>query len=243
MFHIRNRSIRQFGLSHLTILTVLMLLAWPYMNIHINKPNIQGAISAHERAEIERALANMGTFTFISFSPQRVVEQLRDIPWLSDVSVQRDFPLGWRLSITRATPVALWQDQFYLDGRGRLSAFDQASIKTQGLPRLSGTEGYATEVWARYREFANILAIHTNLRIQALRLDGLRQWQLTTVDGISIYVPYLNPSYNLRRFAGAYNYLRDTNHGLIKRVNLHYENGMAIEWCSAQNTDCMAKEV
>jgi cell division protein FtsQ len=226
----------------LFMLACLLIAAWGSTNMSMGAPIIKTPLSPSERADIEHALSQIGAPAFLSFSPKRIQDALAEIPWLADAHAYREFPLRWHLSLKRTVPVALWKNQFYLDDRGRILNLSQMT-SVQQLPNLGGADELAAQVLRHYLDFQSILAPHRALSIQTMHLERRTEWHIMTLDGISIRLPYVQGRERLLRFARAYSQLSNPAHKKIRSVNMHYVNGMAIEWCAPANSHCQHKGV
>lgn len=214
----------------LAIIALILSFAWYAVNRPLADPKITGELSAFEREHIHKILANIDTQRFLHLVPKQITARLNEIPWVASSSVWRDFPWAWTVWVKRAKPIAIWHDKFYLDKRARILLAVEDPTAFSHLPKLNGTPESALKVLTHYHAFQVILKAHNAPSIRTLELDAQEQWHIIGSNNIYVILPTHNARDVLQRFARAYNYLGQTNARMIKKVNLHYVNGMAIEW-------------
>ena len=93
-----------------------------------------------------------GTFFTLDFDAARA--SLREVPWVRRVALRRQWPSRLEVTLDEYTPLARWNDVALVDPDGAVfsAGFDGE------LPQLTGPDGRAPDVVARYREFRDVLA-------------------------------------------------------------------------------------
>lgn len=220
----------------LFVVIVFVAVLWQYFDRPLTKPRIIGDLSVAERLDVENVITALGAPNFMNWQALEVAQKLGEIPWVIDVSVRRAFPATWTIAVERATPVALWQDEYYLDGRARL--FGRVD-RTLALPRLSGASGAEVTVLEHYRSFQALLDKHEELSIRALTLSAQGQWEIMTEGGTSIHMDMEGSRQALRRFVRVYEHLGRIERRMMKSADLNYVNGVAIEWCARDTYRCV----
>lgn len=215
---------------------VIGLSTCAYLNVPMADPRIDGDLTPAERAELQNVLAGTDTFRFFNWRTAQLVERLRAISWVGDVSVYRNFPNAWTILVEPSEAVALWRDDYYLDRRAR--QFRRTAV-LPGLPRLHARPEQAAFVLEHYYLFQELLSRHGDLTVARLALDAHGEWALTTTGGAVIRFASESPQRLLRRFARVYARLKQNERMVMKNVNLNYTNGMAVEWCAPAEPRCV----
>jgi len=168
-------------------------------------------------------------------------------PWVSNVSLRRQWPGSLNVIIDEHEPVAYWNDDSYINASGEV--FKPENIDAAlNLPKLSGPDGHHNNVW----KFMNVLYQKMALldyEVARLKLDDRRAWQLviagqgnaetaSSVDrAISVRLGRFDTEKRLQRFVRILPALT-AEHGLatgkliennIKVIDMRYPNGFAVQ--------------
>jgi cell division protein FtsQ len=125
----------------------------------------------HVRAVIREELR--GTFFTLRLADARA--SLARVPWVKSVALRRRWPDTLEVSLAEHEPFARWNEAALIDTDGETFTAEYDAE----LPQLSGPEGSAPLVAARFRTFANTLAARA-LSIAELRLSQRGAWRLRT---------------------------------------------------------------
>jgi cell division protein FtsQ len=183
------------------------------------------ASAPHLEAVIREDLA--GTFFTIDLDATR--RALGAVPWVRDVHVRRQWPQRLEIAIEEHAPLARWNDAGLVNAFGETFAAPYAGP----LPRFAGSEGYATDMVARYAEWSALLA-PLGLAVAELRVSPRGAW-LLRADGprgpLTLELGRDDPSGRLATFVAAHG----RTIGALARqgtrvdhVDLRYRNGFAV---------------
>jgi cell division protein FtsQ len=112
-----------------------------------------------------------GTFFTLDFDAARAA--LRDVPWVRQVALRRQWPSRLEVTIDEYVPLARWNDNALVDPAGDVFA---AGYDGE-LPQFEGPDGRAPDVVARYRAFRDVLA-PLGLALTSLTLTPRGSWSL-----------------------------------------------------------------
>ena len=187
---------------------------------------IEGQMTNLDRAELERAVADVASGGFFTIDLYKVWEAARSLPWVGEVRVRRVWPDGLRIGVKERVAVTRWGDDGLLTADGDVF---RPSISTipQGLPRLVGEDDRAPEVLRVYGEISQRLA-PLRLELSELRLDPRGGWRLLLSDGLIVVMPGETMERSLRRFVRLYPELVSRSQGRLVRVDLRYPHGLAV---------------
>ena len=197
--------------------------AFELREVSVSEP-LQRANAAHLEAVIRDDL--YGTFFTIDLDRARAV--LRQVPWVRDVSLRRQWPHRLVLTVDEHEPLARWNDSALVSTRGEVFA-----ARADGdLPLFEGPEGTATELLARYRAWDSDLK-PLGLSIREIRMTPRGGWRLKTAGSAGSLTMELGrdePGERLARFVAAH----ARTLGALARagtrvdtVDLRYRNGFA----------------
>ena len=128
-------------------------------------------------------------------------------------------------------PFARWGEDRLLSEHGRL--FPVRGIRVPArLPQLGGPDARVPEVVALYNESRALFA-STGNDVRALKLDARGSWSLVLSDGAEVIVGRSDARPRLGRFARLLPQLINQPQRVLRRADLRYTNGFALQWAAA----------
>lgn len=198
---------------------------------------VTGEFRHLDRARIQRVVAEAIDGGFYTADMERIRAQVRDMPWVDQVSIRRVWPDTLVMDVVEQLPFARWGERALVNPRGEV--FDAAGIEPPaGLVRLYGPDGTAPQVMEFYR-WARPGLESAGLPIAALGIDARREWTLRTTQGIEINLGQHEASRRLVRLVASAAGLSTDPGRRPQRVDLRYEHGFAVRWQSVE-TDQLA---
>lgn len=182
----------------------------------------------------ERALASAvvevarGSFLLLDLDAVRV--RARSVPWVHEVTVRRVWPDGVHVRFSEQQLVARWAAGGWLNADG-----EPVDLHGQpgpaGLPLLAGPDGLAARVLEHYRRLNEILA-PVDLQVAGLTLTDRHSWNVVLANGLVLTLGREEPEAKVARFVRAWPRTLAAEAGRMRRVDLRYTNGFAVEWSS-----------
>jgi cell division protein FtsQ len=221
------------GRSVLLLMTSLLLgllmqhLADP-STLPIHKIRVQGALVHVNEAMLHSSVVDKvqgGYFNIDVASLRQTVEQLA---WVKTAAVRRVWPDAVVINVVEQQPLANWAGGGLVNIYGELFA-PQDDIEFPQLPRFSAPTGMQHAITELYRDLSAQLA-PLNLHIVSLRLDERRAVQFELQNGIEVVLGREERFARLQRFVKVYNKTLAPHAAQIRRVDLRYSNGMAVQW-------------
>jgi len=185
---------------------------------------LQRASAAHLEAVVREELR--GTFFTLRLAEARA--SLQRVPWVKTIALRRQWPDTLLVTIIEHQPLARWTEGTLVDREGEVFAADFSGE----LPQLSGPEGSARLVAARYLDYGAALAGRA-AAISELSLSSRGGWRLRTSGSpsLTIEIGRSEPAERLARFIA--NYGRTVAAlaragARVDYVDLRYGNGFAV---------------
>jgi len=144
---------------------------------------------AHNSAATLRA--NVGpriTGTFFTVDLAAARQAFREVPWVRDAVVRRQFPDRLRVILQEHRPVALWGaegDTMLVNSFGEVFEANPGDVELEDLPRLAGPREQSALVLATYRALAPMFE-PLELTIDQLTLTSRGSWQALLDTGATI---------------------------------------------------------
>jgi cell division protein FtsQ len=188
---------------------------------------VSGAHRPETRAAFGQIIPKLRGSLF-SMDLEAARQKFEGIPWVRRAQLSRVWPARLRVDIAEHVPAAAWNDNAVLNIHGEVFP-----VKPwPSLPDIHAPEGTEAEVARRYGEYATILG-QGGLRIASIRVDARQAWRLElrqagTSQTLGIDVGRERIAERLRRFV-AFHPLIAAHSGPIRRVDMRYPNGFAVE--------------
>jgi len=176
-----------------------------------------------------RALVNQAiSGGFLTVDLKNLKAALQQHPWVSDVSVRRQWPSQLHIDVAEEVPIARWRDDSFLNRLGQpLNIADNS--KLQNLPLLTAQFGDSTQIMEQYQRLSKLLS-PIGLKLSELELDSLGAWQAETARGIRLNIGREQVGEKIRRLVMVWQSGLSTQSNSIKTIDLRYPNGLAVAW-------------
>jgi cell division protein FtsQ len=172
---------------------------------------------------LESAIRSDLRGTFFTVAPQRVRANLKKLPWVRDVVVDRRWPYALDIKIEEFKAVGYWGDNDLLSDRGEVF---RASSRAP-LPRFDGAPESAPEALTRYRE-AKLALAPLGLEIKSIALSSRGAISILTRNGPTIELGRENFEQRLARFVAIYAGWSPEQRQGVARVDLRYKSALAV---------------
>lgn len=190
---------------------------------------VEGSFQRVSAMDVEKAtrvrIAGAG---LVSVKLPVVRDALRNLAWVDDVSVERQWPRGLRVRVTEQVAAARWNDDGLINARGEQFRTEARFIPPE-LPLLTGPDGAEPLVAARYFSIQGKL-VEAGMRLTAVHLDARGAWDLTLDNGVSVRMGRRQIDERFARFTDVTLRLVAARAADIAYVDMRYTNGFAIGW-------------
>jgi cell division protein FtsQ len=223
------RYLLALGLIALVVITIAWLSDPRVMPLRVAR--IEGDFRYLKRAELERVIAVNTRGGFFSVDLRAIRDAAESLPWVAKTSVRRVWPDTLHIWVVERVAFANWGQKALITPDGKVFAKTEGAVP-KGLPRLAGPEGSGPEVLSRFR-LAKRQLQGVGLELVQVELTPRRAWRLLTRNRLEIHLGVEGFEQRLQRFVSAYPRLSADRKEKMRRVDMRYDNGMAIRWESA----------
>lgn len=168
---------------------------------------------------------------------------LAKLPWVESAEVSKKWPDVLEVRIHEHRPLALWDEDKVLSERGRIyprAAMGDALPK--GLPQLGGDPRQVAEVLAFYNLSRELFA-PIGLGVRELRQDARGSWSLRLSNGAQVLIGRQDAETRVRRFAELMPKLIAPQGRALRRADLRYANGFALQWSEAPSPQAIPRKI
>jgi len=206
----------------------IAVTAWPAIEF----VNIDGAVEKVDHDALKNIVRTQIAGGFLHVDMGQLENELKKLTWVHQVSVQRYWPDTLSINLVQHHPIARWGELGLMNMYGDL--FFPNDIKDyQNLPMLYGENVRAKELARTFEDSMQQLK-PLNLKLRGLFEDERQSKHLVLSDGLVISIGDGDVSEKIQRFITAYNQYLAKNLNEVKKVDLRYTNGLAVEWKSPQ---------
>lgn len=191
---------------------------------------INGNVPYTHNDEIVGALKKGQLDNFFLLDVNKVQQDLEQLPWVFSASVRKQWPNEVSVYVIDQTPVAQWNDDFFINQYGVIFQADKTRINI-ALPKLFGPEGSEAIALENYRNLSNLLT-YIQVGISELVLTERFAWQLTLEDGVFLDLGREDRVTRIQRFMDAYSTIKAQakQDMQVDYIDLRYDTGMAVGW-------------
>jgi cell division protein FtsQ len=176
---------------------------------------------------LESAIRSDLRGTFFTVAPHRVRSNLKKLPWVRDVVVERRWPYALDIRIEEFKAIGYWGDNDLISDRGEV--FRAASRAP--MPRFDGPLEVAPEALARYRE-AKLALAPLGLEIKSVAISSRGAIAMTMRDGLVIELGREQFEQRFARFIAIYSGWTPEQRQGVARVDLRYKSALAVSRAS-----------
>ncbi len=141
----------------------------------IEEIEVRGQLRNVNGERVKDSVVQVLQGNYFSTSLDHVESAIRELPWVFDVSVRRQWPSTLVVDVEEVQPIAEWGEAQWLNASGDLVAREPWDQK---LPALSGPVSMQKTVWQMFQQWHGMFASH-GLSLDQLKFDERELWYLT----------------------------------------------------------------
>jgi cell division protein FtsQ len=194
--------------------------------------SVTGNISAQQRSEIFVWLSD---FAAENADIENIKKELEAKSWVAHAAVERHWPDGLVISIEPEIAIALWNDDAFINDRGKVFSSEYVSAynlskRVGPLTQLYGPAGREMEVMQQYQRLNNAL-LKEGRSIDILRLNSRGGWVFVNDMGIEVLLGKDELMERIQRLLKVAGHV-DLNGKLdeVRSIDARYSNGVAVSW-------------
>ena len=199
---------------------------WPLRTLRV-----QGALRNVDESQLRATVLPYARRGFFAVPLDEARAAVARLPWVESAEVRKQWPDILEVQVVEHRPFARWGNDRLLSEKGRL--FPAKGIRVPAsLPQLGGPDARVQDVVAMYNE-SKVLFASSGHDVRALRLDARGSWSLVLSAGPEVIVGRSDARPRIGRFARLLPQLLATPQRVLRRADLRYTNGFALQWSEA----------
>ncbi|AMA65105.1 Cell division protein FtsQ [Candidatus Arsenophonus lipoptenae] len=219
------------------LLSTIIMSGWSILNWikDINITPISRLVITGERQytqddNIKKLISSLSIYnTYMGIDINKIRHQIKNIPWIKQVSVRKLWPNELRIHIVEYKPYAKWNDNFFINEEGIIFSLPVVININSNLPMLYGPKNSEQDVLKMYRIMNQQLSLY-NFNIKSLSMTVLRSWQVILSNDMRLNIGKDNIKDRLNRFIVLYPLLQKVTDKRIGYIDLRYSSRAAVGW-------------
>ena len=212
---------------------------WDDQRLPLSKIVLQGELTYVGAEDVQRAFGQLEHIgTFMSQDINVLQHSLEVLPWISQVSIRKQWPDTVKVFLTEHKVAAIWNGNMLLNEHGDVFNGDIGILKGDRV-KLYGPEGTNQSVIEQWRKVSPMFQ-PLGLTVTSLVLNERRAWQMILDNGIRLELGKESLDERVERFISLYTDLGDKANQ-VSYIDLRYDTGAAVGWFPEQeleeNTD------
>lgn len=202
--------------------------SWP----EIKSVVVKGDLKLVNKNELKDIIGKHISGGFFRVPIEQLEHELASLPWVYQASVYRYWPNTLSIKITQQQPIARWGDLGLMNAYGDLF-FPRSTEAYDSLPMLYGEPSRAKQL-AKIFEKTLVEIKPLGMQLRALFEDERQSKHLVLSNGLVIAIGEGDVIKKITRFVIAYQQYLSPQISEVKKVDLRYTNGLAVEWKNSQ---------
>jgi cell division protein FtsQ len=194
--------------------------------IPVERISVTGELEHTQTERIQDMIQPALVGGFLRADLQRIQQQLEELPWIFQATVQRRWPSALEIHVIEQLPIARWGDSGFLNHEGDVFQSD-GNHDSRALPLLQGPPGAARSMMAGYQRVMEILA-PLHLEVAQLEVDQRGQVEVVLKGGMHLILGSEDFLERMHRFVAIYRTQLAARAEEVERVDLRYETGVAV---------------
>ncbi len=190
---------------------------------------VDGLLRHVSREQLQRRIEEVVIgASFFTVDVDAVRAAAREIPWVDDIRVRKQWPDRLRIDVVEQHAVLRWNDRMLVNARGEAFAAPRASFPP-GLANLRGARADLGRLFAAYGDIQRRLR-PLGLRVAELERGARGSWRLRLDGGPRVELGRESLERRVARLIALYPRLVADPRRHPVALDLRYANGLAVEW-------------
>jgi len=201
-----------------------------FVNQPVSSVALGGEMKHIDHEKLQGLLSALVSQRFFELNIDLLSENIRQIPWVSDVHIRKQWPDQIKVVVSERIPVARWGSNALIDNTGVTFSTDGDRSEFLVLPLLSGPEQLKEKLIEKHKKVVSVFET-LNIVVEKMDLSNTESWSLTIKDGPTVIIGKNNFDTRLVRFSVLWKTISAEQLKKIATMDFRYSNGVAVsEW-------------
>ncbi|MEE2729215.1 MAG: FtsQ-type POTRA domain-containing protein [Pseudomonadota bacterium] len=194
----------------------------------IQRITVMGELQHVDQQTLQAALAPYMVENFFTVDLEKVKETAESLTWIDYADAKKEWPNTVIVYLQERVPVANWGKSEFLSVKGEIFSAEHVQPDVN-LPTFIGKPDQAVVIAERFTKMQKILR-EVGLSVKAIELEDRISWRAQLDNGLMLVVDDKDSMEKLKRFTRLYAMFTEQQKQQLFKVDLRYENGLAIKW-------------
>ncbi|OIQ23695.1 cell division protein FtsQ/DivIB [uncultured Vibrio sp.] len=211
-----------------TLLYSTLSWMWDDQRLPLSKIVLQGDMEYVTTLDVQQSFAKLDHIgTFMSQDIESLQKTVQSIPWVSQVSIRKQWPDTVKIYLTEHQAEAIWNGDTLLNAKGKVFNGDIGELVGDRV-KLYGPSDSSQHVLTIWREISPLFQA-LDLNIRSLVLNERRAWQIILDNGMRLELGKESLDERIARFVSLYENL-GSDAERVSYIDLRYDTGAAVGW-------------
>lgn len=197
-------------------------------NLPISQIDLQGERKFIKDADLNAVIDKYKQTNLYLLDTDTLRVDLETLPWVRAVTLRKAWPDHLIVGIEEQHPVAFWGRERLMNQYGELFVAELPAMRGV-FPTLYSPQDNGREMGERYLEVKAWLK-GLPLELSELTEDDGGSWRIKIKDGPEVMIGSEDQERRMQRFRVGFQQELAKKLGNVRRVDLRYTNGFAVEW-------------
>lgn len=198
----------------------------------VNKPvssiAIKGEFAHLSKADIQMAVLDQMKGDFVDLNLRDMRAALEQQAWVKAANVRRIWPDRLEITVQEQKPIARWGRSGFINAEGQVIDIEDNNTLSD-LPLFYGPPNKSADIAQTYLAISEMLATD-GFGLTGIQVDETLSWSIHLAQDIELVIGQYNVLEKLQNFLLVYRFDLVAKERKIARVDMRYENGMAVSW-------------
>lgn len=194
--------------------------------IPVERITVTGELERTQATAVQEMVQPAVRDGFLRADLREIRSQLEGLPWIFEANVRRRWPSTLEIHVVEQRPIARWGLDGFLNHEGGVFHTNRVH-DVEELPLLTGPEGSAGQLMARYQRMTEKLA-PLGLTVSELSLDPRGELEAVLGGGTRVLLGKEQMRARMQRFIALHRAELGQRMDEVERVDLRYASGAAV---------------
>lgn len=201
---------------------------------------IRGEFKFISKTEVQKVVRANLTQDFVNLNLENLKNTLGMNPWVENVELTRVWPARLLINIQEQVPIARWGEHGFINRYGKKINVENNS-RLSKLPRLSGPDNMERQIAGEYLKISRLLA-EKDIQLEGVSVNESSSWALNLPQQRLLFLGAEDLADKLDLFLQIYEQHLAGSLENVKKIDMRYQSGMAIEWIDREQRNIVRSE-
>lgn len=196
------------------------------LSVPVEEVKVSGQLQFQDQLDIKTVINRYTDNGFVQVDLEKLHHELVALPWMNSVSIKRELPNGLLIELHEEKAAAFWNNDALINQQGKVFTPEVLPV-IEGLPIFSGKNHQ--QVLSLYSKVQALLP-ETQKPVRELHINHRNTVQVVLANEIILVMQLKNIDQQVTHWMQLSSNLAAEKIQNMKKVDLRYSNGAAVEW-------------